>query len=165
MAGLSKDGVRVAEVTGQELVLVLDNTLEAIEGGRLRILRHLEPLALSMRTINRFEVVFEELVSNIIRHGFGADAGRSILVAVTAGPEAVHLTIEDDGPSFNPFEIDYAPSFSSLKDAKIGGLGLPVVRRFTASAVYEADAPSAAWSHLVKPGAKPANRVRVAIGR
>jgi anti-sigma regulatory factor (Ser/Thr protein kinase) len=156
-----EDGVRAAREADGELLLVLDNTLDAIEGGRRRIARHLEPLALSARTTNRLEVVFEELISNIVRHGTGA--GLSILVSVAAQPDTIRLTIEDDGRPFNPFAIDEPPPFESLETAKIGGLGIPVVRRFCSQLAYEAGAASPAWSEFVRQGARPANRVTAAI--
>ena len=163
MIGLSHDGVRKETTVDGTLVLVLDNTLDAIEGGRLRILRLLGPRALSARTINRLEVIFEELVSNVIRHGFTAEAERSILVTVGAGPDCIQLTVEDDGKPFNPFEVDAAPEFDSLETVRVGGLGIPVVRRFSTSATYEAGPASAAWSEMVAKGGRPINRVRVEI--
>ena len=55
---------------------------------------------------NRLEVLFEELVSNTIRHGFAKGSGQSIHVQVERGPDAVTLVFEDDGSPFDPTQAD-----------------------------------------------------------
>ena len=85
------------------MLLVLNNTLAAVEDGRSRVLDFLaEPLDPLVR--NRLEVLFEELVSNTIRHGFIRHSDQSIHVRVEQKPGAIELTFEDDSTPFNPLE-------------------------------------------------------------
>jgi len=84
----------------------------------------------------RAELVFEEIVTNIIR--YGAQRGRDLDVCVTLEvcPDEIVLTFEDDGTPFDPrVPSDPAPR-KSLEDAKVGGFGLMLVRRSARSLDY-----------------------------
>jgi serine/threonine-protein kinase RsbW len=150
-------GLKLSEVVDRELRLVLDGGLAAIEDGRLEILHFLEPQALDPLVINRLEVVFEEIVSNIVRHGFTPGSGQSIAVRVAARPDTLVLSVEDDGVAFNPLEAPGPAPFTSLETAALGGLGVALVRKLAADVRYEAPsvAPDAAF--------KPTNRLTVQI--
>lgn len=111
----------------------LPATLAAVETGRLAILDYLAPLAIEDRVINRIEVIFEELVGNLVRHG----AVDSITIGVLARPDEIELIFEDGGPEFNPLELTTPSRFTTLEDAEIGGLGIPLVRRLSRSVRYQ----------------------------
>ena len=130
-------GLRSSTVVAGELHLALNNTIAAVEAGRQELLRFVAPLALSDRVINRLEVVFEELVSNIVRHGFAPGSDQSIAVRVVARPGAIQLTFEDDGAPFDPLAAPPAERLTSLETARLGGLGLPLVRKMAAELAYE----------------------------
>ena len=155
-------GVRTSRRDGAGVSLVLDTRLEAIEGGRQEIERYLQPWAIGPRALNRLEVVFEELVSNVVRHGLDPRLDQSILVTVSADAAHIRLVVEDDGAPFDPFALAEPATPRSLDEAVIGGLGIPVVRRMAARTVYELRPQSAAWAELVG-GAGPVNRVAVTL--
>jgi serine/threonine-protein kinase RsbW len=133
-----------------KLVARLANGPAAIEQSRLAVVSFLEPLGIFARTMNRVEVVLEELVSNLVRHGKDVN-----LVTVAAGYRGgvVDLVVEDDGDAFDPFAVAEPEPPSSLADAPLGGLGIPLVRRLSASARYD----------RVGVGADARNRVSVRI--
>lgn len=161
MANPSQDqpcGLRSEAVVNDGLELVLNNTLAAIEDGRRRVLEFLAGQALGDVVRHRLEVVFEELVSNTIRHGFTRNSGQSIHVRVEPRPGLVEFTFEDDGAPFNPLGSEAPQPFTSIETAKIGGLGLPLVARLSAHLSYERLAPQAG-----EPGFAPCNRVIVGI--
>lgn len=116
-----------------KLTLQLANSLSAIEEGRLALLAYLDPLGIDPRILNRLEVVFEELVSNIVRHG---DASRLIRIEAARGDGEILLSVEDNGPCFNPLELPEPAPFTTLESATLGGLGIPLVRRLTSRAEY-----------------------------
>jgi anti-sigma regulatory factor (Ser/Thr protein kinase) len=150
-------GLRESVVVDGELRLLLDGRLAAIEDGRLAILRYLAPRALDPLVINRLEVVFEEIVSNIVRHGLTSGSGETIAVRVALRPDAVVLTVEDDGIAFNPLEAPLPAPFTSLETAPLGGLGIALMRKLAADVCYE--------TPRIEPGAafKPTNRLTVSI--
>lgn len=163
--GLPAGGVlRCSRVIGDDLVMVLGGALEAIEEGQACMAGHLDAGALGARAVNRLEVVFEELIANVVRHGFSGAAGHSILVAVGPRPGLIRLAIEDDGRPFDPFtDAPEPPGFDFLETAQIGGLGVQVVRRFAASTAYDNTPASDLWSEFVDQGGRPVNRVTVTI--
>jgi serine/threonine-protein kinase RsbW len=127
----SDDMVTAGE--GKAARITLPGTMSAIETGRQAILDHLAPLALPARTINRVEVIFEELVANLVRHA----AVERITVDILARPNEIELVFEDGGPAFNPLDLTTPSRFTTLEEAEIGGLGIPLVRRLSRSMRYE----------------------------
>jgi anti-sigma regulatory factor (Ser/Thr protein kinase) len=154
----SKGGLRRAERVGEDLCLVLNNTLEAIEDGRLALLAWFQDHHLDDRAVNRLEVIFEELVSNTIRHGFRPRSDQTLHVRARAGPGFMELTIEDDGEPFDPLAQPAPAPFTSLATAREGGLGVALVKRLASSTRYEAPEASQGES-----GFRPRNRIVVAV--
>ena len=115
-------------------VVHLENSLSAIEDGRVALLGYLEPFRLDERVINRLEVVLEELVSNVVRHNATAT---TVTVEADYRDGAVSLAIEDNGAAFDPFELTTPSRFTTLEEAKLGGLGVPLIRRLTQSVHYQ----------------------------
>ena len=119
------------------LRFALANSRDSAEKGRQQAIAFLAPFAISTRQINRIEVVFEELISNIVRYGMaGHDAGR-IVVGVAIHPDEIEITFEDNGIPFNPLEKEGNAPFDTLENAKIGGLGIPLLKKFTKRVSYE----------------------------
>jgi serine/threonine-protein kinase RsbW len=94
-------------------------------------------------------VVLEELLTNVVRYG-GVRGEVSIAVDVVA--DAIAVRIASDGVEFDPTQAAERAAPSNLGSARIGGLGLKMVRssvrRFTyrregGRNVVEADIPLA----------------------
>jgi anti-sigma regulatory factor (Ser/Thr protein kinase) len=151
-------GVQATAFDGEQLRMVLGNTLQAVEDGRQELLAFFERHDLDAMVVNRIEVVFEELISNTIRHGFRPGSPQSIHVQVKALPEGVELLLEDDGTPFDPFAAPSPAPLTTLADAPLGGLGIPLVTRLSADRRYERPGPAAA-----SDGFAPSNRVWVVI--
>ena len=127
-----QNGLRSAAIVDGKLKLVLNNTLAAVEDGRSAVVEFLGPL--ESRVQNRLEVVFEELVTNTVRHGFADNSDQSIHVQVERGSAAITLTFEDDGLPFNPTQAD--PS-ARADSGRVGGLGLPLIAKMSNALRYE----------------------------
>jgi anti-sigma regulatory factor (Ser/Thr protein kinase) len=82
------------------------------------------------------ELIFEEVIANIIRHG--APDGRQLDVRVTleARADSIVLTFDDDGVQFDPRGHPDPVPANSLDEAKVGGLGLMLVRRAASALDY-----------------------------
>ena len=66
----------------------------------------------------------DEICTNIITHGYaGMDPG-SIILDVEVTPQALLVTIDDFGHSFEPVEPPAPNAEASLEEREIGGLGL-----------------------------------------
>lgn len=129
------EGLRSVEAGPTGLRLVLNNTLAAVEDGRQEMLRYLGPL--DSRVQNRLEVLFEELVANIVRHGFTPGSDQSIHVLVEKRAVEIRLTFEDDGRPFDPLEAEAPEPFHDIETARVGGLGLPLARKMASDMRYE----------------------------
>lgn len=92
---------------------------------------------LAPRLANRLEVVFEELASNVIRHGFTPGAGQSLHVVLGVNDRRLQLVFEDDGPAFDPLARPAPAPLSDLGSAPEGGLGIALVQRVASRFVRE----------------------------
>ena len=82
------------------------------------------------------ELVFEEIVSNIIHYGAVDGREPDVCVRLDAGADEVVLIFEDDGIPFDSTARTERPSSTSLEDARIGGFGLILVRGAASSLSY-----------------------------
>jgi anti-sigma regulatory factor (Ser/Thr protein kinase) len=92
-------------------------------------------LALPDEIAFRVQLCLEEAVSNIIRHGTGAE--REIAVMLRASGSAILAMTEDQGQPFDPSQAPARSPPSSLEDASAGGFGLLLMRRFADGMSYE----------------------------
>lgn len=117
-----------------DLKLRLPKSIESVELGRLAALAHLAPFDLSPVTINRIEVILEELISNVVRHSAQA---QSILLEAGGRDGVIAISVEDDGAPFNPLEQAAPAPFSTLENATLGGLGIPLIKKLSQSVHYQ----------------------------
>ncbi len=116
------------------LVVALDNDLSAIETGRLAVLDYLAPFDVDARVLGRLEVILEEIVSNVVRHGQDVTA---MTLKADYRDGAISLALEDDGAAFDPVQAPAPAPFTTLADAKLGGLGIDLVRKLSRDVAYE----------------------------
>jgi anti-sigma regulatory factor (Ser/Thr protein kinase) len=93
--------------------------------------------AASLDGARRFnaELVFEEMVANIINHGAVDGREPDVCVSLEAHPDSIVLTFDDDGVPFDPRNCR-APVPAALDDTRIGGFGLVLVRHAARSLEY-----------------------------
>lgn len=84
------------------------------------------------------QLAFDEIVSNIIRHGFAGSEEHVILATLrTASDDILELVIEDDGHPFNPLsDATEADTELDLEDRVAGGLGIHLVKEKSAYLRY-----------------------------
>jgi len=83
------------------------------------------------------ELVFEEIVANIVRHGAPPGRTAAIRVSFAVEPDVLVMTFEDDGIAFDPRRRPDPVPAKSLDEAEEGGLGLMMVRRAASALDYE----------------------------
>jgi serine/threonine-protein kinase RsbW len=85
------------------------------------------------------ELVFEEIVANIVRHGSGTRgiSGVDVAVDVDVGSDAIVMTFDDGGVEFNPVGRPDPKRATSIEETPIGGLGLMMVRKAATEMRYE----------------------------
>jgi serine/threonine-protein kinase RsbW len=90
--------------------------------------RMLDGHTLQRRARYNCELVFEEVVTNIIKHGYADDREHGIEVSLDISGEAIVMSFEDDGVQFDPREHPPVKRSGSILDVSTGGRGLLLVR-------------------------------------
>jgi len=83
------------------------------------------------RLAERLDLCSTEVVTNIMMHGYTDGASHQIVLRLDHQDERLAFEVEDDGPAFDPRQVAEPALATSLDEAPIGGLGLPLVRRFS----------------------------------
>src|SRR5260370_22137026 len=84
---------------------------------------------LGRETCLRLTLLVEELFTNTVVHGHGADSEAPVRLECEASPGRVALTYEDTGPAHDPFARVIAPDAEArLEGRLLGGLGGLLVR-------------------------------------
>jgi len=84
----------------------------------------------------RAELCLNEAVANVILHHSRGRAPNTIEVIVEAAADDVEMTVVDDGDPFDPVAHEPGHAASSLDDLPVGGLGIPLMRRFADTIRY-----------------------------
>lgn len=80
----------------------------------------------------------EEVVSNIIRHGYANKPGHPIVARYATAQDGSYLiVIDDEAPAFDPVTSEETPVNEIPNGARAGGLGLRLVRSFANNLSYE----------------------------
>jgi serine/threonine-protein kinase RsbW len=86
-------------------------------------------LGLPAEWIFKFELSAGEAVANIISYAFPDDSLHEIFLRLSFNGSLASLEIEDDGIPFNPLDAPEYVQPASLEEAKLGGLGIELMRR------------------------------------
>jgi anti-sigma regulatory factor (Ser/Thr protein kinase) len=143
------------------LALQLPNDAAALEPARRALLEFLAPHAPSVQAVYTLELVLEEVLTNQIKYANADAAGPQNSLTVTLEPGVALLQFEDSGVAFelqqrharlerhrqrilrasgvafDPLQASDPKLPSSIDEARVGGLGLMLVRHFAKSAHYE----------------------------
>jgi len=117
-----------APQSSRRIELRLEATREGFANAFDQLRSVLDTLSLSGRPRLSLELVFEEVVANVVRHGTRPDGVTTVSLEVLLQDDSVRLTFLDDGPPFDPRERpDPAPA-RDLEHAETGGRGLMLIR-------------------------------------
>ena len=116
----------------------LELTNQLSEIGKLTDL--LEQLAeawgLSEDVIFEANLALDEIVSNIIRHGYPDSGDHRIIVRIGLEKGNFIMEVEDDAPEFNPLDAPEPDTSAPLEERAIGGLGIFLTRKLMDNMSY-----------------------------
>jgi len=99
--------------------------------------RHaLDAVRLDGATRYNAELVFEEVVANVVGHGAPDGHALEVRFTLEISPDSIILTFDDNGVPFDPRGRADPPPQKSLDEARIGGYGLMLVRHAASSLDY-----------------------------
>ena len=82
-----------------------------------------------------FELALEETFMNVVLHGAPAGSAR-VEVSLHLADGELALTVEDDGPAFDPLSVPSPDVAARLEDRPVGGQGIHLVRRMMDEVSY-----------------------------
>jgi serine/threonine-protein kinase RsbW len=101
------------------------------------------------------QVCLEEAVANIIMYSTTKDDRLEIVVEVERSDQSLVAQIEDNGSAFDPTQVPRPPIPTSLAEAKVGNLGIHLMRSFASGLHYERrDCRNRLTMQFVEEGAK-----------
>jgi anti-sigma regulatory factor (Ser/Thr protein kinase) len=94
-------------------------------------------LALPPGTTHALQLCLDEAVTNIVSHAFEPNTAHDVHIALWCDDAVLHAEVTDNGRPFDP--ISYQPSAAptDLRSAKIGGLGIRLMRGFADQITYQ----------------------------
>lgn len=87
--------------------------------------------------LNRFELVVEEAVINIMLYAYPEDGGSLQVVLWQGQDNELRLQLQDQGLSFNPLEAREPDLSAPLEKRSIGGLGVHLVQSLSDGMAYK----------------------------
>jgi anti-sigma regulatory factor (Ser/Thr protein kinase) len=92
--------------------------------------------ALPAALASPFELALEELFVNVAMHGSKSGSAPWVEVSLDLADGGVTMTVEDDGPPFDPLSLPTPNVAASLSERPIGGLGIYLVRQMMDAVTY-----------------------------
>ena len=120
----------------QRVEIRFPGTHEGFALGFERVRNALDAVPLDGTTRYNAELVFEEIVANIVGHGAPDGHALEVRFTLEAHPDSVILTFDDNGVRFDPRGRPDPLPQKSLEEARIGGYGLMLVRHAVSSLDY-----------------------------
>lgn len=97
-----------------------------------KVQRMLDALALANGLapdpVTDMQVALDEILSNILRNGFGDGRPHRIDVTLSVDARTLRAEIEDDCAPFDPLAVPPPDLGGSLQERRVGGLGIHFVR-------------------------------------
>ena len=84
----------------------------------------------------KFNIVFDEILNNIINYGYQDDLIHYIEIQVELYGNHLNVKVIDDGEQFNPLNIPPPDVTLDLNERELGGLGIHMVKKFMDQAFY-----------------------------
>jgi anti-sigma regulatory factor (Ser/Thr protein kinase) len=115
----------------------ISNELHELESLMHASTNFLEDQGISHQAVYRINLALEEMITNIIRHGYDDYDEHKIVVSIEVRENELAARIEDDGHAFNPLESEKTGAVGSLDDPKVGGVGIHLIRKLIDQVTYK----------------------------
>ncbi|HTK89163.1 MAG TPA: ATP-binding protein [Verrucomicrobiae bacterium] len=88
-------------------------------------------------TMSEIRIVCDEVLANVIAHGFPDGAEHEIAVSAEMAGRRLRLTVSDDGVPFDSLAVAPPDTSQPVEQRAIGGLGIHLVRHLVDEVTYE----------------------------
>lgn len=121
-------------------MIKIDTTIPGTLAGIRQISGIVDELAaghgLPSDVVADIQVALDEVLNNIITHGYSDDRVHEIRVRFTLDPHVLTVEIEDDGKPFNPLSVPAPDLSASSRERKVGGVGIHFVKHLMSDVAY-----------------------------
>jgi sigma-B regulation protein RsbU (phosphoserine phosphatase) len=125
------------DVPEHSFEITVPNQLSSIEVVNERFNTFAAATGLPDEIRRRVNMVFDELLNNIISYGFDDEQEHVMEVRVGLDRQRLVIEILDDGRPFNPFSQEAPDTTLPLEARSIGGLGIHLVQKAMDEVSYE----------------------------
>jgi len=122
---------------GESLDITIINQLAEIDRVNDSFNEFAEQCGIPMPVSLKINMVFDELLANVISYAYGDEETHSIEIAIGCTDDRLSITISDDGAPFNPFTREDPDTTLMLEDREIGGLGILLVKNTMDETAYQ----------------------------
>jgi serine/threonine-protein kinase RsbW len=109
--------------------LQLENRVEAIAPVLDRVEALISDGGADEQVVFRFRLALDELITNVVMHGFPNGGTHLIGIALDVSAERVAVEVSDGGAPFDPLLVAEPVLDAAVEDRAIGGLGLHFVKQ------------------------------------
>lgn len=126
-----------SKTAGAPVSFFIPNSIAGLKEGSHELSRWLTETGVARSVEDKAHLVFDEIVSNIIRHAYPDGREHPIAVSFALSSPTLTLAFEDGGIPFDPCRAPTPPKAGTLADAPVGGRGLLLVRNAAKNLAYE----------------------------
>jgi serine/threonine-protein kinase RsbW len=110
------------------LEITLKNDVSELDKVSRRLKEFGAQQRLGPQALRDLDLALEEVLTNIIAHGYADNREHEITVSLEVRPGEVRVDVEDDGQPFNPLDAPVPDTTQPLDERPVGGLGIHLVR-------------------------------------
>ena len=114
-----------------QITIVCKNDHSETERVQQKITQFCDLLGVKGRPLHAFNLAVDEVLTNIIRHGYGTTGDappHEIRIHLRVADDELSADIEDDAREFDPVKYPRVDCTKPLEERQPGGLGLHLVR-------------------------------------
>ncbi len=114
-----------------------ENTFDSVAEASAQLEKFAEGNGLSPRKTYQLELIYEELMTNVVKYSYSDQNPHQIQVSLDYDGERVTFTIIHDGGDFDPWTQDDPDLTLPLEQRQEGGIGILLCRKFSLSTDYQ----------------------------
>jgi len=115
-------------VTVETTELTLPSRIEAVNEAAAAVARMLSDLGADEQIAFGLDMAIREAVTNAVLHGNKQDESKEVHVNIKSSPEAIEISVHDEGQGFNPTEVPDPTAAENIM--KTSGRGIFFMRNF-----------------------------------
>ena len=117
---------------------MFDAKMENIPAGLKDVSDFCDQYNIDISFKNNLLVVADELYSNIVKYGYENKGGVVFTrLLFNKDKNELVITIIDKAPAFNPLEVNNDPLKGDVKEQRVGGLGILIVKKIMSEYAYD----------------------------